>query len=371
MPVQGVYKFSAENDDRRIVAGTIETGRLHAGDDVVFYPSGKRSRVRTIEAFNRPPQNRASAGEATGFTLDEQIYVTRGEIVSRVGDRAPLVSTRIRVNLFWLGVNPLSPDKKYWLKLGSARIPAELESVHRVIDAGALENAVDRRVVARNEVADCTLVLGRPLAFDRAADCETTGRFVIVDNFDISGGGIIQDAVPDAQTELRDAVIRRNLKWSAGGVSPERRAERTSQRAALLLVTGERTTDRKAVARDLESRLFDDGRFVYFLALGNVLYGVDADLERTDDNRAEHFRRLGEVANILLDAGLIVIVTAAAVTAREIDQLRTATGEDRMAAVWIGESVTTDIAPDLVVSEEDGALRMKGLLQKMGVIFCP
>jgi bifunctional enzyme CysN/CysC len=371
MPVQGVYKFAAQNDDRRIVAGTIHAGRIDAGDEVVFYPSGKHGRVRTIEAFNRPSLNHASAGQATGFTLHEQIYVTRGEIATRRNDRPPLVGTRIRVNLFWLGTSPFVREKKYLLKLGSARVPVQLEAVHRVMDAALLEAAESRQVVARNEVADCALCLGQPLAFDRAGDCELTGRFVIVDNFDISGGGIIQDAVADGQAGLRDAVIRRNLKWAAGGVSLERRAERTSQRPALLLITGEREVDRKAVARELEARLFDDGRFVYFLAIGNILYGVDADLDRSDENRAEHFRRLGEVANILLDAGLIVIVTAVAVTGREVEQLRTAIGQQRLATVWVGERSTTDMEPDLVLTEQGGSEPMKALLQDMGVIFKP
>jgi bifunctional enzyme CysN/CysC len=373
MPVQGVYKFTARSDERRIVAGAVETGRLRVGDDVVFYPSGKRSRVRSIEAFNRPTTYEARAGQATGFTLEEQIYVTRGEIAVRVDERPPLVSTRLRVNLFWLGRAPLVSRKDYALKLGSARVPARLETVHRVIDAAELASSEGRDRVERHEVAECTLALGRPLAFDPAEEFERTGRFVIVDDTDICGGGIVREALADDQTQLRDAVLRRNLKWAASGVSEERRAERLSQRPTLLLVTGEQRADRKGVARELESRLFDDGRFVYFLAIGNVLYGVDADLDHSAGSRAEHIRRLGEVANILLDAGLIVIATAVALTGPELELLRTAVGRERVAAVWLGEHHAGGITPDLILDEGEGAderaTRLKALLQQTGAIF--
>jgi bifunctional enzyme CysN/CysC len=229
--------------------------------------------------------------------------------------------------------------------------------------------------VQRHEVAECTLALGRPLAFDVAQDLQATARFVIVDNYEISGGGIIRESVADSQSSARDRVMRRNLKWSAGGVAEERRAERLSQRAALLLITGERDVDRKRLGRDLETRLFDEGRFVYFLAIGNLLYGVDADLDRSHENRAEHIRRLSEVANILLDSGLIVVATAIGLTQYEVDLVSTAVGADRVSAVWVGDRVTTDLAPDLVLSEQDaaeeGVGRLKMLLQERGVIYRP
>jgi bifunctional enzyme CysN/CysC len=229
--------------------------------------------------------------------------------------------------------------------------------------------------VQRHEVAECTLTLGAPLAFDTGAEFEGTSRFVIVDNYDISGGGIVRESLTDAQSDLRKAVIHRNLKWSSGGVPSERRSERLSQRPALLVVTGEARTDKKRVARELEARLFDEGRHVYFLAIGNVLYGVDADLERTEENRGEHIRRLGEVANILLDAGLIVIATAIALTQEDVDRLRTGIGADRIAFAWIGDDVSTDMTPDLMVPDHaipgEGSDPLKALLQQMGVIFKP
>jgi bifunctional enzyme CysN/CysC len=375
MPVQAVYKFTLQNDDRRIVAGTVDAGRVRPGDEVVFYPSGKKSRVRSIEGFNRPPQSQAEAGESTGFTLEEQIYVTRGEIAARVGEPPPLVSTRVRVNLFWLGRSPLARGKDYVLKLGTAKVPIRVETIHRVIDASALAAAENRQFVDRHEVAECTLALDRPLAFDLAQQVAGTGRFVIVDQYEISGGGIVRQAISDSQALARDKVMRRNLKWAVGGVSDERRMERLSQKAALIVITGERHVDRKRLGRELETRLFDEGRFVYFLAIGNVLYGVDADLDHTDENRSEHVRRLSEVANILLDSGLIVIATAIGLTQEELDLIGTTVGPERVSAVWVGDQVTTNIAADLFLGESDagdeGVGRLKGLLQQKGIIYRP
>ena len=279
------------------------------------------------------------------------------------------------MNLFWLVGVPLAPGKDYILKLGAARVRARLQQVHRVIDASELATTDNKERVERHEVADCTLTLDRPLAFDLAENLAATGRFVIVDNFEISGGGIVRELVPDGQTSARDKVLRRNLKWAAGGVGEERRAERLSQRAALILITGDRTADRKRLGRELEGRLFDEGRFVYFLAIGNLLYGVDADLERQDEHRAEHVRRFSEVANILLDAGLIVIATAIGLTQHEVDLIATTVGAGRVSSAWIGDQVTTNLHADLIVTEteaaEEGVSRLKELLQEKGVIYRP
>jgi bifunctional enzyme CysN/CysC len=374
MPVQGVYKFTEQQDDRRIVAGTIDSGRLRVGDEVVFLPSGKKSRVRSLEAFNRPPLTDASAGQAVGFTLTEQVYIGRGEVVTRAGEPRPDVTTRMRVNLFWLGRSPLTLEKEYTLKLGTARVPARVEQVHRVVDASALATLEGRTHVDRHEVADCTLVMNRPLAFDAGGRIPPTGRFVIVDDYEISGGGTVRDALPDRQAWVREKVLRRNRRWEPSGVSEQRRAERLSQRPFLLVVTGDEQADRKRLARDLEVRLFDAGRFVYFLGIGNVLYGVDADIARTSGHRAEHLRRLGEVTNILLDAGLIVIATAIALTQEELELVGTTVGRDRLMSVWLG-APSMDVACDLVLGPDEppeaGAEKLGAILRDSGFIFRP
>jgi bifunctional enzyme CysN/CysC len=373
MPVQGVYKFTANQDERRIVAGTVSSGGVAVGDEVVFLPSGKKSSVKSLETFNRAAPQSAAAGEAAGFTLADHIYVSRGELVIRADETPPHVSTRFRASVLWLGRDALAPSKEYLLKLGSARVPVRLEQVHRVLDASSLAAHDGRQRIERHEVADCTLTTTRPLAFDTADVLGPTSRFVLVDRFQISGGGVIREALPDRQAWVRDKVLRREHKWAHSLVAEERRAERYSQRPGLLLITGTADTDRKALARTLEERLFNEGRLVYFLAIGNVLYGVDADIERTHANRMEHLRRLGEVSNILLDAGLIVIATAIELTRDDLELLRTSVGPDRVWTAWVGDAVTTDITCDLLLSpaevDTEGATRLKRLLQEQRLIF--
>jgi bifunctional enzyme CysN/CysC len=375
MPVQDVYKFTAQGDDRRIVAGTVETGALRVGDDVVFYPSGKKGRVRTIEAFNRPVQLEIQAGQATGFTLTEQLYVARGELVARAGELKPEVTTRLRVSLFWLGKQPLIKKRDYIFKLGTARVICRLEEIHRVIDASNLQASDTRDRVDRHEVAECILKLNRAVAFDTADQLHATGRFVLVDDFEIRGGGIVREALADRQSDIREKVMLRNFKWEPSIIPPDRRAEKYSQRASLLLITGARDADRKTLAKALEARLFEDGRVVYFLGMANVLYGVDADIGRKAENRIEHLRRLGEVANILLDAGAILIVTAQELTQEDLEVLKTSVDPERIELIWVGDEVTTDVACDLALggeeAESEGVDRIKQLLQDKGVLFRP
>lgn len=375
MPVQDVYKFTKQGDDRRIVSGTIDTGTVKVGDEVVFYPSGKKSRVKAIEAFNRPVQTQAEAGQAAGFTLAEQIYVARGEIATLATQPRPKVTTRLKVNLFWLGKNAMVPKRDYMLKLGTARVVMRLEEVHRVIDASDLKTQESKQRIDRHDVAECTIKLNRAIAFDLATEIAATSRFVVIDDFEIRGGGIIREALDDRQTSVRDKVLLRNYKWEASLIGPERRAEKYNQRSNLLLVTGEEEVERKSLAKALESRLFEDGKVVYFLGIGNVLYGVDADIERKDENRQEHMRRLAEVANLMLDAGVILIVSASELQQEDLEVIKATVDPERIDVVWVGDKVTTDLTCDLVLTEpeqdSERVDRVKGLLQDKGVIFRP
>lgn len=358
MAVQDVYRFTKFDDDRRIVAGTIDSGTLRVGDEVVFYPAGKRARVQSLERFNRPAPAAAAAGEAAGFTLDPQIYITRGDLAARAGEPPPRVATRLRVNLFWLGRAPLVPHKDYVLRLGAARVPMRVERVEQVLDASTLGTA-ERAEVARNEVADCVLLLGRPIACDVHADHATTGRFVIVDDDEIRGGGIVREALPDSDAEARHKVLVRNLKWEHSLIAPERREARFAQRPTLLFVTGDRDRDRKGLAKALEEQLFAAGRNVYFLGMGNVLYGVDADLDRTGTHRQEHFRRLGEIANLMLDAGVLLVVSVAALGQDELEIVRMSVPAERILTVWVGPPAAGGVACDLLwpdTTPESGAV---------------
>jgi bifunctional enzyme CysN/CysC len=370
MPVQDVYKFTGDGDDRRIVAGTIASGRVAVGDELVFYPSGKRARVRSLEAFAAEPGGTAGAGEAAGFTLEEQIYLTRGELAARATEPRPDVTSRLRVALFWLGKSPLEPGREYILKLGTARVPMRVETIHRVLDAATLEVRAPALAVERHEVAECTLILDRAVAVDTAERAVTTARFVIVDADRIAGGGLVREALPDTQMPVRDKVLLRNYKWETSFIPAEARSARYRQRPTLLLLTGPREVDRKHLAKALESRLFDEGQVVYYLGIGNLLYGVDADLGRAAENRAEHMRRLAEIANLLLDAGVLLLVTAAELTREDLDLIRTAASPERMVTVWLGDRRGGDLPVDLHLGEKEavdfGVERLRALLAERG-----
>jgi bifunctional enzyme CysN/CysC len=375
MPVQGVYKFTAGGDDRRIVAGNVLTGTISVGDEVVFYPSGKRTAVASLEAFNAPPPASVTAGGAGGFTLTEQLYVTRGELATRADQPRPRVTTRLRVSLFWLGRAPLVVDREYTLKLGTARVPVRVEAIHRVMDAATLEAGGSQEQVERHDVADCVLKLGRPVAFDLVSEIAETARFVIVDEYEIRGGGIVREAIDDNDSWVRDTVLLRNYNWEPSGITKEQRAGRFGQVARLILITGEQNTDRKAIARDLEARLFGEGRLVYFLGIGNLLYGVDADLGRAEENRREHMRRLSEIANLMLDTGAILIVTAAELMPADLETIQAGVDPDRITTVWLGEALRPGVTADLRLSDHlapaEAVDQIMLLLTDLGVVFRP
>ena len=376
MPVQDVYKFTKFGDHRRIVVGTIVTGSIGIGDEMVFYPSGKKSKIKTIESFNTSSSPLgSSAGYAAGFTLEEQIYVNRGEIASKADEPCPKVATRFRVNLFWLGKEPLTKKKEYILKLGMTKVRMRIEEIVRVIDASDLKTYEKKDRVDRHEVAECIIECHTAIALDLVEDFAVTSRFVIVDNFEICGGGIVRETLEDKQTWIRNKVFLRNYKWEESIIPLEVRAEKYNQKPTLIVITGKRHAGKKPIGKALEGRLFTDGKFVYFLGIGNVLYGVDADIKGIDNHREEHIRRLAEVANILLDTGIILIVTAIELTQEELELIKTIVSPDRIEVVWVGEDVTTDIAYDLMVLDpknvDEAVDRIKSLLQERGVIFKP
>lgn len=378
LSVQDVYKFTNQGDERRIVAGTIDSGALEIGQEVVFYPSGKRSIVKTIEAFNSPIQESVNAGQAAGFTLAEQIYIARGELAAISGQMKPQVTTRFKVSLFWLGREPFITKKDYLLKIGAAKVNVRLEKVLRVIDASTLDEEAERDSIGRHDVAECILKVNKAIAFDLAEDFAATSRFVIVDNYEIRGGGIIREALQDEQTWIRDKVMMRNYKWERSQIGIEERAEKYNQKSTLLLITGDKDTGKKTIAKGLEKRLFAEGKAVYFLGIGNVLYGVDADIksaEHDSSHREEHIRRMAEVAHILLDAGIILIVTAINLTQDDLEHIKTVVNPDKIETIWMGDNKSTDVAADLMIpsnsSIEEAIDRIKAMMQDRGIIFRP
>ncbi len=373
MPVQDVYRFTEFGDSRRIIAGTIKTGSIRVGDEIIFYPSGKKSRIKSIEVFHEPAKEEAAAPCATGFSLTEQIYVVRGEIAAKANEAKPRVTSRLRVSLFWLGKEPMVTEKDYLLKIGTDKVPARIEEIERIIDSSTLNPIEERERIGRYEIGECILKLKRAVAFDLANEIASMGRFVIVDDHDIRGGGIVLEDLRDKQVLLRDRLFLRDYKWEKSLIPQETRVEKYGQRPTLILITGEKDSGKKPFAKRLEESLFEDGKLVYFMGIGNLLYGMDADIKWRGNGREEHLRRLGEVAHIVLDAGLILIVTAIELTQDDLEVLKTTINPDNIVTIWLGEKVIANTTYDLKISKTEDMQRAvettKAMLHEKGLFL--
>lgn len=191
---------------------------------MVFYPSGKKTTVASLEVFSAPTPERFTAGQAAGFTMAQQIFVRRGEIACRESEAAPQVGVRLRANLFWLGREPFALGRRYAFKCGTAKVEMRPEAIVRVVNASSLD-CTQRDRVEKNEVAEVILRLERPAAFDTAdSGCDATSRFVVVDGYEIAGGGIVTQAL------AAEDYDRRNIRWSAQAMTAEERTQLTGRR---------------------------------------------------------------------------------------------------------------------------------------------
>ncbi|MBQ2895184.1 MAG: adenylyl-sulfate kinase, partial [Oscillospiraceae bacterium] len=333
LPVQGVYKFTGQGDTRRIVAGSVEAGRLRAGDELVFYPSGKRTRARTLEVFSAPTPAEFCAGMAAGFTMTEEIFARRGELCCRADETAPQVGMRLRANLFWLGKTPFSPARRYFLKCGTARVEMRLEEIRRVVNSSNLDCA-ERGQVEKNEVAECVLRLERPMAFDLAGGCSATSRFVVVDDYEIAGGGIITEALPDPDYDGR------NIRPSAGALTGEERTRLTGRKGLVVWLTGLSGSGKSTIANEAERRLLAEGLSVYQLDGDKLRRGLCRDLGFSEADRRENIRRVAETANLFRDAGLVVLTTLISPFAAARAEAREICGADFM-EVYVRADVAT------------------------------
>ncbi|MFP4190133.1 MAG: GTP-binding protein [Candidatus Woesearchaeota archaeon] len=363
MPVQGVYKFTGHGDERRIIAGRVEMGKVSVGDDVVFLPSNKHSKIESIAEFNTEDKDSSMAGESTGFTLTEQIFVNRGDMMCRDNGELPYVGSGFKANVFWMGKDsPLTKGKSYKLKIGTMSIEAWIDDIINVLDASDLSTS-GKSVAERNDVAECIIRTKRPIAYDLYKDIKNTGRFVLVDDYEIAGGGIITEGIED---ETFRQVIQREKTWERGEITYRQRCIRYSQIPKVILITGKTGIDKKATAKLVEKRLFDDGQVVYFMGIRNILRGLDSDIGGTE--RGEHIRRFAEVAHILVDSGQIVIATASDLDENNIMQLKTIIGQDSVFVIKIGED-NGDLILDDDNDAEENADRIISHMREKRTIF--
>lgn len=301
MPVQDVYKF----DQRRIVAGRIESGTLRVGDTLLFSPSNKTAKVHSIEAWHvASAPEQASAGESVGITLDEQIFVERGEVASHAKN-PPVLSSVFRATLFWLGHEPLVLNKTYKLKLSTQEVRVTAQAIDRVIDTNTLAGG-PADAVERHSVAEVTLRSRRILALDEFRAVPRCGRFVLIDGYETVGGGIISmDGFADQREAL--TVKSKNLTAVEHRISASARNERNGHRGGVLWFTGLSGAGKSTLAMEVEQQLFRKGYHVYVLDGDNVRGGLNANLGFSPEDRTENIRRVGEVAALFADAGILCI----------------------------------------------------------------
>jgi len=351
MPLQDVYKFTASGDDRRIFVGTVESGRVRRGDDVVFLPSGKRSTVSTIEALSGPRPEEAYADQATGLTLDTQVYAKPGELMVRADEPAPETATRLRCNVFWMATAPLVRGRRYVLRVGAARVPVELESVLSVLDSQELQSVTGAAQVERHDVAEVVLRTTRPVAFDPAAVLEATSRFVVVAGFDTAGCGIALEALPEAAE-----TSGRERRFGIGDVTDEQRAARYGHGGKAVLFVGESGADAQVVAASLERRIFAQGVHSYCLSATDL--GDDKDVL----GREAHLTRLGEIAWAMTDAGIVLVAALGDMDRFDLERLRELAAPHDVFVVGRGDGgdlgADLDLPPELDAEQAaDEALR--------------
>ena len=349
-PVQDIYKFTELKNDKRIIAGTVETGTIKTGDAVVFMPSGKRTFITSIEGFNEKVQLQVSAGRATGFTLKDELFLKHGEIMCRDGEVLPQLSNRFRANIFWMGHAPLVTHKKYKLKLGTGKVQVRLVKVISCIDATELSSISGKKQVDRHDVAECIFETGKPIAFDTIEQIAATARFVIVDNYDIAGGGIILRKEENGTSWLSQHIAIRERTWDKGKVSSAERLTRNGHRGMAIIVCGE--GKQHDIAKDLEKTLFYAGLQTYFMSPDIVSTGIDSDLNDPGDIEANRIAHLGEVSRILTDAGLIFITALRDTDESDLLLYRELNKPNEVLVIWVGSSFNVEtLSVDHILSD--------------------
>ena len=334
LPVQDVYKFDA----RRILAGRIESGSISVGDTVLFSPSNKTARVRAIEAWpeDGKPES-AAAGEAVGITLDEQLFVERGEIASHV-ENPPKLTTLFHARLFWLGHKPLTVGSRYKLKLLTQEAEVTVESIERIVDTQTLEHSAGD-TVERNAVAEITLRSRQVLGLDDYGDLPKTGRFVLIEDYDAVGGGVISmEGLPDQRQAIE--VKSTNVISVEHRLTADNRAARNGHHGGVLWFTGLSGAGKSTLAMEVEQRLFAKGYQVYVLDGDNVRRGLNANLGFSPEDRTENIRRVGEAAALFADSGIICITAFISPYRVDRDRAR-ASAPGRFHEIYIKADVET------------------------------
>ncbi len=294
-PVQYVNR---PNLDFRGFAGTIASGAVAEGDEVVVAKSGASSTVRRIVASGGDLKQ-AVQGQAVTLVLDDEIEVSRGNMLV-APDARPHVADQFAATIVWFDENPLLPGRSYILRTSTDQANATVTDLKFRLNVNDLGEEASK-TLSMNEVGTVNISTQSPLAFDSFADNRATGAFILIDR--------ISNATAGAGMILHPLRRAENIHWQSLDIDKKVRAEAKNQKPAVLWFTGLSGSGKSTIANLLEKKLHAEGRHTYILDGDNVRHGLNRDLGFTDQDRVENIRRVAEVARLMADAGLIVIVS--------------------------------------------------------------
>jgi len=295
LPVQWVNR---PNLDFRGFAGEVALGSVRPGDRVRILPSGRESRVARIVTKDGDLEQ-AVAGQSITLTLTDEVDCSRGDVISAAEAPAE-VADQFETTIVWMTEDPLLPGRPYWLKIGTKTVSATITEPKYKINVNTLEHLAVKQLEL-NEIGVCNISLDQAVAFDPYSESHDTGGFILIDRITNGtvGAGMIRFALRRAQ----------NIHWQAVDVSKGTRAAAKGQAPAVLWFTGLSGSGKSTIANLVEKRLLADGKHTYLLDGDNVRHGLNRDLGFTDADRVENIRRVAEVARLMADAGLIVLVS--------------------------------------------------------------
>jgi bifunctional enzyme CysN/CysC len=296
MPVQWVCR---PDQNFRGFAGTIVSGTVTPGDEIVALPSGRRSRVARIVDGGGSDLADAAVGQAVTLTLQDEIDISRGDVIA-AASTPPEVADQFAVHLLWMGEQALLPGRPYWLKIGARTVGASITEIKHRVDVNTQEHLAAKSLDL-NEVGYCNLHLDQPVPFEAYTDSRELGSFILIDR---------QTHATVAAGTL-DFALRRaaNIHWQHLEVDKAARARSMGQSPRCLWFTGLSGSGKSTVANLVEKRLMATGLRTYLLDGDNVRHGLNKDLGFSDEDRVENIRRVAEVAKLMVDAGLIVLVS--------------------------------------------------------------
>lgn len=339
LPVQWVNR---PHLNFRGYAGSIASGEVRVGERVRVLPSGRESRVASV-ITPAGEAHVARAGEAVTLTLADEIDISRGDMIAHA-DAPPEVADQFEATLVWMHDEPLLPGRPYLVKLGTQTVGATCATPKYKIDVNTREHLA-ARTLALNEIGVCNLSFDRPVAFDPYDQNRHTGGFIVIDRFtnDTVGAGMLHFALRRAH----------NVHWQAVDVDRDARAAQKAQTPRIVWLTGLSGAGKSTIANLVEQRLHALGKHTYLLDGDNVRHGLNRDLGFTEADRVENIRRVAEVARLMLDAGLITLVSFISPFRAERDMARALAGPDEFVEVFVD-------TPLAVAEERDP----KGLYKK-------